>query len=314
MSWWSRSKPNRRNSRVSKTQVSLGDCESAVRTRYAAAAARLEPELCCPVEYNRDLLRVIPPEILERDYGCGDPTPWVRPGETVLDLGSGGGKVCYIAAQIVGREGHVIGIDCNAEMLELARRYRAVVAERLSYANVEFRCGLIQDLRLDLDRLDDELQRRPVRNLADWLALRGVEERLRREHPLVASASIDCVLSNCVLNLVRTEDRQQLLHQVFRVLRPGGRAAISDIVSSADVPESLQRDAHLWSGCISGAYREDQFLLAFEQAGFQGVTLAKRQSEPWRTVDGIDFRSVTVVAYKGEPATQGCCSPGDKCC
>ncbi|MGH7138180.1 MAG: methyltransferase domain-containing protein, partial [Pirellulales bacterium] len=148
----------------------------------------------------------------------------------------------------------------------------------------------------------------------DWLALRGVEECFRREHPLVASESIDCVLSNCVLNLVRREDRQQLLREVFRVLRPGGRAAISDIGSSADVPESLQRDAHLWSGCISGAYREDQFPLAFEQAGFQGVTLAKRQSEPWRTVEGIDFRSITVVAYKGEPTSDTCCSSVNRCC
>ncbi|HVA50871.1 MAG TPA: methyltransferase domain-containing protein [Pirellulales bacterium] len=283
-------------------QVSLrDDAESAVRLRYAAAAEQVEQELCCPIEYNADYLKVIPQEIIDRDYGCGDPTPWVRPGETVLDLGSGGGKVCFIAAQIVGPQGRVIGVDCNPQMLDLARRNRSTVAERLGYANVEFRCGLIQDLQLDLDRLTDTLAQRPVRNQADWLELRGVEEQLRREHPLVATESVDCVLSNCVLNLVRGEDREQLLREVFRVLKPGGRAAISDIVSDEDVPEHLRRDPRLWSGCISGAFRDDQFLQAFEKAGFHGVTIAKRQSDPWRTVEDIEFRSVTVLAFKGKP-------------
>lgn len=277
-----------------------GDAEQAVRSRYAAAAEKFEQELCCPVVYHADYLRAIPQEVIDRDYGCGDPTAWVRPGETVLDLGSGGGKVCFIAAQIVGPTGHVIGVDCNQQMLDLARRNRPIVAERLGYANVEFRCGLIQDLQLDLDRLGEALAGRPVRNQSGWLDLRDLESRLRREHPLVADESIDCVLSNCVLNLVRPEDREQLIREVFRVLRPGGRAAICDIVSDRDVPEHLRRDPQLWSGCISGAFREDEFPRAFERAGFHGVTIAKRQSSPWRTVEGIEFRSVTVLAYKAE--------------
>lgn len=277
-----------------------GDAEQAVRSRYAAAAERFEQELCCPVVYHADYLRAIPQEILDRDYGCGDPTAWVRPGETVLDLGSGGGKVCFITAQIVGGAGHVIGVDCNEQMLDLARRNQPIVAERLGYANVEFRCGLIQDLQLDLDRLGEALAKRPVQNQADWLELRDLESRLRREQPLIADESIDCVLSNCVLNLVRPEDREQLIREVYRVLKPGGRAAICDIVSDRDVPERLRRDPQLWSGCISGAFREDEFPRAFERAGFHGVTIAKRQSSAWRTVEGIEFRSVTVLAYKAE--------------
>lgn len=278
--------------------------ESAVYQRYAAAAEALEPALCCPVVYSSELLAVIPDEIIERDYGCGDPTPFVRTGETVLDLGSGGGKLCFIAAQVVGPTGRVIGVDCNREMLGLARKHAPTVAERVGYANVDFRYGLIQDLGLDFDQLAVELAKHPVNDPAGYLSLRHLEEQLRRERPLVADDSVDCVLSNCVLNLVRQQDRRQLFAEIFRVLRRGGRAAISDIVSDEDVPERLQQDRDLWSGCITGAFREDEFLKAFEQAGFHGIEVVKRQSEPWRTVEGIEFRSITVVAHKGK---QGPC-------
>ena len=282
--------------------VELG--EAAVRARYSAAARAVEPALCCAVEYNPDYLAMVPQEIIERDYGCGDPTPYVRLGETVLDLGSGGGKVCYIAAQIVGPRGRVIGVDCNQEMLALARRHQEPFAQRLGCDNLEFRCGLIQDLRLDLDLLAKELARRPVSDQAGWLELRAIEQRLREEQPLVATESVDCAVSNCVLNLVQPQDRERLLGEVFRVLKRGGRAAISDIVADEDVPERLQRNGELWSGCISGAYREDRFLAAFEQAGFHGIQLVKRETKPWRVVEGIEFRAVTVLAYKGK---QGPC-------
>ncbi len=273
--------------------------------RYAEAAQAVEPALCCPVEYsNKEFLSIIPEEILDKDYGCGDPTPYVRPGDTVVDLGSGAGKLCYIISQCVGRQGRVIGVDCNREMLALSRKYRETVAEKLGFANVEFRYGLIQDLQLDLDQLAGKLAEQPVSNPSDWLALRSVEERLRRETPMIASDSVDCVVSNCVLNLVRPQDRRQLFNEVFRVLRKGGRAAISDIVADEDVPQELQQDGTLWSGCISGAFREDRFLQAFEEAGFHGIQIAKRQAEPWQTVAGIEFRSITVVAYKGK---QGPC-------
>lgn len=286
------------------TMASSMEVESSVYQRYAAASRAVEPALCCPVEYAGDYLSIIPQEIIERDYGCGDPSPYVREGETVLDLGSGSGKLCYILSQVVGPQGRVIGVDCNLEMLGLARKYQSTVAERLGYANVEFRYGLIQDLQLDLERLDRELLQRPVRRSVDWLAVRSVEERLRRESPLVADGSVDCVVSNCVLNLVRQQDRRQLFAEIFRVLRVGGRAAISDIVSDEDVPEELQRDGTLWSGCLTGAFREDRFLQAFADAGFHGMQIVRRQRDPWQTIEGIEFRSLTVVAYKGK---QGPC-------
>jgi SAM-dependent methyltransferase len=274
--------------------------EASVYQRYAQAANRAEPALCCPIEYSADFLSVIPEEILERDYGCGDPTPYVKEGETVLDLGSGGGKLCYILSQVVGPQGRVIGVDCNREMLALARRHQQTVAEHLGYSNVDFRYGLIQNLQLDLDLLGRELAQHPVRDSADWLALRHLEDRLSREQPMVPENLVDCVVSNCVLNLVRQQDRRELFSEMFRVLRRGGRAAISDIVSDEDVSERLQRDGKLWSGCLSGAFREDRFLQAFEDAGFHGLHIVKRQRDPWQTIEGIEFRSITVVAYKGK--------------
>ncbi len=272
--------------------------EVAVRERYSAAAHQSEAALCCPVNYDRRYLDSIPTEIIERDYGCGDPSKYVQPGEVVLDLGSGGGKICYIAAQVVGPSGRVIGVDCNAEMLALARRYQLDVGEKLGFHNVEFRKGEIQDLRLDLELFERYLAEHPVRTSGDWLQAEVHAQSLRQTAPLVADGTVDVVVSNCVLNLVRSDDRGRLFAELFRVLKPGGRAVISDIASSEDVPAELQADPRLWSGCISGAFREDRFLEAFELAGFHGVELVERQSEPWMTVGRFEFRSLTVRAVK----------------
>lgn len=274
--------------------------EEAVRSRYGAGAGRREEDLCCPVDYDPRYLEVIPSEVLERDYGCGDPSRYLRPGETVLDLGSGGGKICFIAAQAVGPEGRVIGVDFTPEMLEMARRNAPVVAERLGYANVEFRRGRIQDLALDLDRLDRELAAQPVRSADELLKVQELADELRRTRPLIADGSIDVVVSNCVLNLVDPASKPQLFAEIHRVLARGGRAVISDIVADEPVPEALQKDPELWSGCISGALTEDGFLDAFAAAGLYGVRILTRQEEPWRTVDGIEFRSLTVEAFKGK--------------
>ena len=274
--------------------------EASVYRRYAAAAQAREAALCCPVEYAADFLAVIPDEVIERDYGCGDPTPYVKPGDTVLDLGSGGGKLCFIAAQVVGEAGRVIGVDCNREMLALAKKHAPTVAERIGHANVEFRYGMIQDLRLDLELLEEELTKHPVGSAEDFLRLRQLQEALRDRAPLIGDESIDCVVSNCVLNLVRQEDRKTLFAELFRVLKNGGRAAISDIVSDETIPDDMKRDPELWSGCLSGAFREDEFLKAFEDAGFHGIEIAKRSERPWQTIHGIEFRSLTIVAYKGK--------------
>jgi arsenite methyltransferase len=282
---------------MSKTAL---DVEQAVRNRYAEAAKKVERELCCPVSYDPKLLEAIPEEVLKCDYGCGDPTRYLKPGDTVLDLGSGSGKICFLASQIVGPGGKVLGVDMNDEMLEVARRNAPLVARNIGYANVEFHKGKIQDLSLDLELLDQRLKEVPVHSAEELSALESEVSELRRTRPLLRDNSIDVVVSNCVLNLVRPEDKRKLFSEIFRVLRRGGRAVISDIVSDEDVPEELQCNPELWSGCISGAFREDLFLQAFEEAGFYGITILERQDEPWRTVEGIEFRSMTVAAYKGK--------------
>ncbi len=278
--------------------------EKAVKNRYSEAAKAQEPALCCPVDYNREYLEVIPQEIIDRDYGCGDPSTHLRPGETVLDLGSGGGKISYIASQVVGADGKVIGIDMNDDMLSLAERYREEVGDRIGYHNVSFHKGRIQDLALDYRKVEAYLEKHPIRTAANLDTFESWKENERRSHPMIPTASVDVVVSNCVLNLVRPEDKRALFAEMFRVLKKGGRVVISDIVSDEDVPARLQADPELWSGCISGSFREDLFLKAFEDAGFYGIRMPKRDEKPWQTVEGIEFRAVTVEAYKGK---QGPC-------
>jgi arsenite methyltransferase len=280
--------------------MELQSKETIVRQRYAAGAKERAEQLCCPVDYASAYLSVIPQEVIERDYGCGDPSGYLRPGETVLDLGSGTGKICFIAAQIVGPIGKVVGVDMTDEMLEVARRNAPIVAERIGFANVEFRKGRIQDLALDLELLDQQLERSPITDAASFLAADELAEELRVKHPLIASDFIDVVVSNCVLNLVEPKSKRQLFDEIFRVLKKGGRTVICDIVSDEEVPEEMQNDPELWSGCISGALTEEGFLAAFEHAGFYGIQILKRNARPWRTVQGIEFRSVTVEAFKGK--------------
>ncbi len=278
----------------------VGGPERAVLERYTRAAVERQAALCCPVDYDPRWLEVIPREVIERDYGCGDPSRHVREGDVVLDLGSGAGKICFIAAQIAGPKGRVIGVDMNDEMLALARAAAPVVAERIGYANVELRKGRIQNLALDVERLDAWLSRNSVRSARDLAALEDEQARLRREAPLVADASVDLVVSNCVLNLVRERDRRALIREIFRVLRVGGRIAISDIVSDEPVPARLKDDPELWSGCVSGAFQELELLRALEDAGFHGIALEAWVEEPFAVIEGIEFRSVTVTARKGK--------------
>ncbi|MHB8520577.1 MAG: methyltransferase domain-containing protein [Limisphaerales bacterium] len=286
-----------------------------MKQRYAAAAHTTEAALCCPTPgYNPDHLKAIPQEVIDKDYGCGDPSRYLHEGETVLDLGSGVGKICFIAAQIVGPRGRVIGVDMTDDMLEVARRNAPIVAGRIGYANVEFRKGRIQDLALDLERFERERKNCPAASANDGLADEELARDLRVKDPLIPSESIDVVVSNCVLNLVEPAAKRRLFVEIFRVLKPAGRAVISDIVSATSAPEEMQNDPELWSGCISGALPEALFLKAFEDAGFEGVRTLKRESEPWQTVRGIEFRSITVEACKGkswiEPGQ--CCNNGNR--
>lgn len=274
--------------------------DEVVRQRYAKAAVVQEPALCCPVDYDPEELAHIPAELIEKDYGCGNPAKHVMAEDIVLDLGSGTGKACFIAAKRTGPAGKVIGIDFNPPMLELARKYIPDVAKTLGYENVTFRSGRIQDLALDLDLVDEFLRNNPVASTEDLAKLETFTREARTEHPLIADESVSLILSNCVLNLVDQNSKIPMFAELFRVLRRGGRAIISDIVSDEDVPEHLQRDPELWSGCISGAMREDMFLAAFEKAGFYGVEILERSDKPWQTVEGIEFRSMTVRAWKGK--------------
>lgn len=272
--------------------------EDAVLQRYKQAAKNFEKKLCCPINYKQDFLKVIPLEILEKDYGCGDPSQYVKEGETVLDLGSGAGKLCYIISQVVGRTGKVIGVDMNDEMLNIARKYRQEVGKKLGYVNVDFFKARIQNLKLNLEEVDEYLTHHPIKNSDDLTLFNAYCEKLEKEKTLIPDNFVDVVVSNCVLNLVRTDEKNKLFQEIYRVLKDGGRAVISDIVSDKDIPQYLKDDPELWSGCISGAYREDLFLKAFEDAGFYGVEIVKWDDNPWQIVDDIEFRSVTVIARK----------------
>ena len=246
------------------------DHKDAIQQRYGSAALEKESCLCTPVGFNPVLLEAIPQEVIERDYGCGDPTKYVQKNDIVLDLGSGSGKNAFICSQIVGEEGKVIGIDQNSEMLSLSRSAAKYVSEKIGFNNTKFLKGSIERL----DELDNNM------------------------NPLISDKSVDIILSNCVLNLVNPESRNNLLTNIKRVLKDNGRIAISDIVSNKKVPLRLQNDHNLWTGCISGAWYEPDFLIDFQNLGFKNLEFAQRSNEPWKVIEDIEFRTVTLaVSY-----------------
>ena len=207
----------------------------------------------------------------------------------------------------MGKTGKVIGVDANDEMLELAKRNQKIVAKKLGFNNVEFRHGYIQDIKTDLDILEKYLRDNHLTSAQDYKALQEYIEVINKKKPLIADNSVDIVVSNCVLNLVSDDLKDQLFKEIFRVLKPGGRIAISDIVSDETSPPHLKKDASLWSGCISGALQEHQFIKMLEDVGFYGISLDKYENKPWQIVEGIEYRSVTVIAYKGK---EGPCYEG----
>jgi arsenite methyltransferase len=274
--------------------------ENAVLERYSEGANERQEALCCPVDYQADLLKILPDEIIEKDYGCGDPSRYVREGDIVLDLGSGSGKICYMAAQLVGKSGKVIGIDMNNDMLSLARKYQSEMADKIGNDRVEFLKGKIQDLTLDVAAMEAWLKESPVTNADELSALENWKLKQAQESPLIADNSVDLVISNCVLNLVNDIEKQQLVDEIFRVVKPGGRIAISDIISDEYIPEHLKHDKKLWSGCISGAFQELEMLNMFQKAGFVAVSYDKWSDTPWQVVEDIEFRSATLTAIKRE--------------
>lgn len=274
--------------------------ENAVLNRYSEGARERQESLCCPVDYNNRLLDMLPEEIIEKDYGCGDPSSYVREGDVVLDLGSGSGKICYMAAQLIGDRGRIIGVDMNDDMLALARKYQPEMAQKLGGDRVRFVKGHIQDLALDVEAMEARLARHPVTDAASLAEFEQWKREQKQARPLIGDHSVDLVVSNCVLNLVSDEQKRQLVREIFRVTKPGGRVAISDIVSDETVPQKLKDDLELWSGCISGAFQEKEMIDVFLEAGFQAVAFDKWSADPWQVVEGIEFRAVTLTATKPE--------------
>ena len=203
-------------------------------------------------------------------------------------MGSGTGKNCYILSQKVGESGQIIGVDFNDEMLKIARKYQQNIADKIGTYNTKFVKGKIQDLTLNLDLVQSWLKDHPIQSVDDLTKFENECDRLRKDDPLIADNSIDVVISNCVLNLVQPKDKKQLFEELYRVLKQGGRAVISDIVCDEDPTPNILNDPDLWSGCIAGAFREDQFLKMFENVGFYGVEILKRD---------LDLDRVPVPVY-----------------
>ncbi len=219
---------------MSQTQTPIHE---AVREHYAERARKSDS--CCGTSkdcapqntlYPVDLLNQVPTDVANFSFGCGDPITLSapQPGETVLDLGSGGGLDCFLAAQKVGATGHVIGVDMTPEMLERA----TASAARLGHSNVEFRQGYLEALP-------------------------------------VADGEVDVVISNCVINL--SPDKPLAFREAFRALKPGGRLAVSDIVTDGELPQEVKASLSAWAGCIAGALDVKDYVRDIEAAGFVDV-------------------------------------------
>jgi arsenite methyltransferase len=272
---------------------------SSVLECYSKGAKERQASLCCPVEYDQRLLAMLPQEIIEKDYGCGDPSRYVLPDDVVLEFGSSGGKICYMAAQLVGEQGQVIGMEMNDDMPALVRKYQGEMAQALDGDRVRFVKGCIEDRALDVDGLERNLAAQPLQSTADLDKLHAWQSAQRVEQPLIADASIDLVISNCAFNLVDEAHKRDLAREIHRVLKPNGRIAISDIVSDEPIPVLLKADPVLWSGCIAGAFQEQEFLRVFQEPGFLALSYDKWDAEPWQVLEGVEFSSLTLTGVKG---------------
>ncbi len=226
---------------------------------YSAAAKAPQPGLCCPQSYKSEFTAHIPKDAFDHNYGCGSPLlkAGVQAGETVVDLGSGVGIDCFVAARLVGPKGKVIGVDMTDAMLEKARTFNGSVAATLGFDVVEFRKGVIEQLPLE-------------------------------------DNSVDLVISNCVLNLSLTQET--VMKEIHRVLRPGGRLVISDIVVDREIDEKDRANEQLWAECYTGAIPVDKLVKTYESLGFLGLT--QLDESTWEKVAGYNFGSITLRAYK----------------
>lgn len=255
------------------------EIKEAVRNRYAAQVQQVSccppkaatQSSCCPTSapaparshseqlYSPEDLKDVPEEAKQVSLGCGNPVAMaqVQPGQTVLDLGSGGGIDCFLAAERVGPQGKVIGLDMTPEMIALARNN----AKKMGLSNVEFRLG-------------------------------------EMEHMPVGNGTVDVVISNCVVCL--SPDKDAVFKEAFRVLRPGGKLCISDMVFLGEIPLEVKDNAEKWVHCIAGALEKDDYLSRLSKAGFNEITVDKldrraaRPREEWRN----KMASLTVTAVK----------------
>ena len=271
------------------------DLKSAIKEKYGKAATGAGSGCCgggdCgdPITanlYGAAETAALPKEAVSASLGCGNPTALIdlRAGETVLDLGSGGGIDVLLSAKRVGPTGKVYGLDMTDEMLALARQNQ----QRAGATNVEFLKGEIEAIPLP-------------------------------------DQSVDVVISNCVINL--SSDKDRVLREAFRVLKPGGRFAVSDVVVRGPVPAEIRRNVELWVGCVAGALQETEYRAKLDAAGFGDVTV-----DPWRVYDlndarqfltetGLDADTVATEAAgkfasafirATRPAKTSCCGP--ECC
>ncbi len=278
--------------------------KEVIQAKYGEAAVRAQsgaekggccgPSCGCSTDpitsdlYNADETASLPAEAVAASLGCGNPTALIElhEGETVLDLGSGGGIYVLLSARRVGPTGRVYGLDMTDEMLALARENQ----RKAGATNVEFLKGEIENIPLP-------------------------------------DNSVDVIISNCVINL--SADKGRVLREAFRVLKPGGRFAVSDVVVRGAVPADIRRNVELWVGCVAGALEESEYRRLLEAAGFSGVDV-----EPWRvyrvedareflTSAGLDvdrlapvvdgkFASAFVRATKAQPEASATGAPG--CC
>ena len=235
------------------------DGHALARDFYVRAAEDPNTEILNPVQYDEDELSFIPEEARVRSYGCGSPVgdADLSPGQTLLDLGCGAGIECFIASEKVGRSGQVIGVDMLPQMLQRAECAARKVARELGYGNVDFEQGTLENLP-------------------------------------IAESSVDVVVSNCVINLC--EHKRQVLQEIYRVLKPGGRLVISDIASETDIPIDIQYNERLRGECLGGAFRQDRLFELLSDVNFRQATVLKRF--PYREVRGHQFYSITYSAVK----------------
>jgi arsenite methyltransferase len=254
--------------------ASAKEIKQAVKERYTAIAKSKSSgcgyggeQSCCGggdpkqaaelIGYNVKELEEIPQEAV-LGLGCGSPVAYVglKPGETILDLGSGGGIDVFLAAKKVGAKGSVIGVDMNEAMIKRASE----AANEYGFKNVDFRLGEIEDMPVD-------------------------------------DGTIDAIISNCVINL--SPDKPRVFREANRVLKPGGRITVSDIVTEGEIPEEIRRDLNSWASCVSGALPQEEYLKDIEAAGFKKPKILTESYYDTSEYD-VDFKikSITVEAYK----------------